>query len=114
MAERTLAVRRQEAENCHRLIEQHVLDFQRPQQEFVVCGFTEGKGSRKHFGALLLGAYRDGRLRYFDQSGTGFSEKELAEAIDRLRPFFTNKPPVQNQSGFGVSSFKVSVLATHG
>jgi bifunctional non-homologous end joining protein LigD len=26
----------------------------RPQQEFVVCGFTEGKGSRKHFGALLL------------------------------------------------------------
>jgi len=27
----------------------------RPQQEFVVCGFTEGKGSRKHFGALLLG-----------------------------------------------------------
>jgi len=25
-----------------------------PQQEFVVCGFTEGKGSRKHFGALLL------------------------------------------------------------
>src|SRR3982074_1913728 len=28
MAERTLEVRRQEAENCHRLIEQHVLDFQ--------------------------------------------------------------------------------------
>jgi ATP-dependent DNA ligase len=25
----------------------------RPQQEFVVCGFTEGKESRKHFGALL-------------------------------------------------------------
>jgi bifunctional non-homologous end joining protein LigD len=36
----------------------------RQQQEFVVCGFTEGKGSRKHFGALLLGAYRNGRLRY--------------------------------------------------
>src|SRR6266404_94093 len=36
----------------------------RPQQEFVVCGFTEGKGSRlKSFGALLLGGYRDGRLR---------------------------------------------------
>ena len=27
----------------------------RPQQEFVVGGFTEGKGSRKHLGALLLG-----------------------------------------------------------
>jgi bifunctional non-homologous end joining protein LigD len=58
----------------------------RPQQEFVVCGFTEGKGSRKHFGALLLGAYRNGRLRYFGHSGTGFSEKGLKEAIDRLKP----------------------------
>jgi len=43
----------------------------RPQQEFVVCGFTEGKGSRKHFGALLLGGYRNGRLRYFGHSGRG-------------------------------------------
>jgi bifunctional non-homologous end joining protein LigD len=54
----------------------------RPQQEFVVCGFTEGKGSRKHLGALLLGAYRNGRLRYFGHSGTGFSEKGLADTID--------------------------------
>jgi bifunctional non-homologous end joining protein LigD len=68
----------------------------RPQQEFVVCGFTEGKGSRKHFGALLLGAYRNGKLQYFGHSGTGFSEKGLADAIDRLRPFFTDKPPVEN------------------
>jgi ATP-dependent DNA ligase len=51
----------------------------RPQQEFVVCGFTKGKGSRKHLGALLLGAYRNGRLRYFGHSGPGFSEKGLKE-----------------------------------
>jgi bifunctional non-homologous end joining protein LigD len=50
----------------------------------VVCGFSEGKGSRKHFGALILGAYRNGRLRYFGHSG--FSEKGLREAIDRLNP----------------------------
>jgi bifunctional non-homologous end joining protein LigD len=69
----------------------------RPQQEFVVCGFTEGKGSRgKHFGALLLGAYRNGKLRYFGHSGTGFSEKGLAEAVRRLRPFFTNTATVEN------------------
>jgi bifunctional non-homologous end joining protein LigD len=68
----------------------------RPQQEFVVCGFTEGKGSREHFGALLLGAYRNGRLLYFGHSGTGFSEKGLRDAIDRLRPFFTDKPTVEN------------------
>jgi bifunctional non-homologous end joining protein LigD len=68
----------------------------RPRQEFVVCGFTEGKGSRKHFGALLLGAYRNGKLRYFGHSGTGFSEKGLADAIARLKPLFSEKPPVEN------------------
>ena len=49
----------------------------RPQQEFVVGGFTEGKGSRKHLGALLLGAYRNENLHYFGHSGSGFSEKGL-------------------------------------
>jgi bifunctional non-homologous end joining protein LigD len=68
----------------------------RLQQEFVIGGFTEGKGSRKHFGALLLCAYRNGRLRYFGHSGTGFSEKGLKEAIDRLKPLFIDKSPVEN------------------
>jgi bifunctional non-homologous end joining protein LigD len=68
----------------------------RSQQEFVVCGFTEGKGSRKYFRALLLAAYRNGKLRYFGHSGTGFSEKGLRETIERLKPFFTDKPTVEN------------------
>jgi bifunctional non-homologous end joining protein LigD len=68
----------------------------RPQQEFIVCGFTEGKGSRKHFGALLLGAYQNARLRYFGHSGTGFSERGLKETIDRLKPLFIDKSPVEN------------------
>jgi bifunctional non-homologous end joining protein LigD len=48
----------------------------RPQQEFVVGGFTEGKGSRKHFGALLLGAYRNGKLRYFGHSGSALRKRD--------------------------------------
>ena len=40
MAERTLEVRRQEAENCHRLIEQHVLDFQLWIERTQVPGFS--------------------------------------------------------------------------
>ena len=68
----------------------------RLQQEFVVGGFTEGKGSRKHLGALLLGAYRNGRLRYFGNSGSGFTEKGSKEAVDRLKPFFTDKSPFEN------------------
>jgi bifunctional non-homologous end joining protein LigD len=68
----------------------------RPQQEFVVGGFTEGKGSRKHFGALLLGAYRNGKLHYFGHSGSGFTEKGLKEAMGRLKPFCPYKSPFVN------------------
>jgi bifunctional non-homologous end joining protein LigD len=68
----------------------------RPQQEFVIGGFTEGKGSRKHFGALLLGAYRNGRLHYFGHSGSGFSEKALNEILDRLKPLFIIECPFDN------------------
>ncbi|MBV8376050.1 MAG: non-homologous end-joining DNA ligase [Verrucomicrobia bacterium] len=68
----------------------------RPQQEFVVGGFTEGKGSRKHLGALLLGAYRNGKLHYYGHSGSGFSEKGLRDALDRMKPLFTDKSPFEN------------------
>src|SRR5580692_1298859 len=68
----------------------------RPQQEFVVGGFAEGKGSRKHLGALLLGAYRNGQLHYFGHSGSGFSEKGLRDALDRMKPLFTDKSPFEN------------------
>jgi hypothetical protein len=37
----------------------------RLQQEFVVGGFTQGKRNPQRLGALLLGAYRNGRLHYF-------------------------------------------------
>jgi bifunctional non-homologous end joining protein LigD len=68
----------------------------RPQQEFVVGGFAEGKGSRTHLGALLLGAYRNGRLHYYGHSGSGFSEKGLRDALDRMKPLFTDKSPFEN------------------
>jgi bifunctional non-homologous end joining protein LigD len=61
----------------------------RLEQEFVVCGFTEGKGSRqKHFGALLLGAYCDGELRYSGHSGSGFGEHSRS-AVARGDRFFS-------------------------
>ena len=68
----------------------------RLQQEFVVGGFTEGKGSRKRLGALLLGAYRNDKLHYFGHSGTGFSEKGIDDALRRMKPLFTAKPPFVN------------------
>jgi bifunctional non-homologous end joining protein LigD len=62
----------------------------------VVGGFTEGKGSRQRLGALLLGAYRDGKLHYFGHSGSGFSENGIDEALRRMKPLFTDKSPFEN------------------
>jgi len=47
------------------------------EQEFVIGGYTEPRGSRTGFGALLLGYYEDGKLRYAGKVGTGFSRETL-------------------------------------
>jgi bifunctional non-homologous end joining protein LigD len=41
----------------------------RMQQEAVIGGITEPAGSRKHFGALMLGVYDQGKLRYAGHTG---------------------------------------------
>jgi len=46
-------------------------------QEFVIGGFTEPAGSRRGFGALLVGYYEGVRLRYAGKVGTGYSEATL-------------------------------------
>ena len=46
-------------------------------QEMVVGGFTDPQGSREGFGALLLGYYDDGKLRYSGKVGTGFDDEIL-------------------------------------
>jgi bifunctional non-homologous end joining protein LigD len=67
----------------------------RLQQEFVVGGFTAPKGSRKHLGAVVLGAYTNGKLRH-GYAGSRFSEKGLKDAVDRMRPLFIDKCPFVN------------------
>jgi DNA ligase D-like protein (predicted ligase) len=46
-------------------------------QEFVIGGFTEPEGRRRGFGALLLGYYEDGALRFAGKVGTGFDDSFL-------------------------------------
>ncbi|MEW2218444.1 non-homologous end-joining DNA ligase [Streptomyces sp. NPDC006990] len=56
-------------------------------QEFVVGGFTEPAGTREGFGALLLGHYENGALRYAGKAGTGYDRGtllSLRRALDRL------------------------------
>jgi bifunctional non-homologous end joining protein LigD len=56
-------------------------------QEFVVVGFTEPRGTRDGFGALLLGVHKGKRLEYAGKVGTGFSDallKNTRRELDRL------------------------------
>jgi bifunctional non-homologous end joining protein LigD len=63
------------------------------EQELVIGGFTPPQGSRKRFGALLVGYYEDGELRYAGKVGTGFSERALADLGDRLEALEIPQPP---------------------
>jgi bifunctional non-homologous end joining protein LigD len=61
------------------------------EEEFVICGYTKPAGARRHFGALLLGAYRDKKLHYVGKVGTGFNESTLAALYKRFRPLARSK-----------------------
>lgn len=56
------------------------------EDEFVIVGYTAPEGSRKYFGALLLGAHARGRLHYVGKVGTGFDTRTLAALYEQFRP----------------------------
>jgi bifunctional non-homologous end joining protein LigD len=86
-------------------------------QEFVIVGYTDPKGARSAFGALLLGLHdRDsGELRYAGKVGTGFNEATLKSILAQLKPLQVKNAAVVNPpSGFeakGVHWLKPNLLA---
>jgi bifunctional non-homologous end joining protein LigD len=63
-------------------------------QEFVIGGFTAGTGRRKDsLGALLVGYYEDGELRYAGKVGTGYSDADLEMLGKLLRPRIRKRSP---------------------
>jgi DNA ligase D-like protein (predicted ligase) len=72
----------------------------RQEQEFVIVGYSDPRGSRIGFGALLLGFYRNGKLRYAGKVGTGFDHvtlqslaRKLAQLEMPANPFDDNDVP---------------------
>jgi bifunctional non-homologous end joining protein LigD len=65
-------------------------------EALVVGGYTEPRGSRSGFGALLLGLpTAGGRLRYAGHVGGGFSDKELVRVMRLLRARETGERPFE-------------------
>jgi bifunctional non-homologous end joining protein LigD len=61
--------------------------------EFVVGGYTRGKGSRARLGALLVGSWDGGKLRYVSHVGSGFDARSVEDARRRLEPLHRRTCP---------------------
>jgi len=65
----------------------------RPEQELVVGGWVKGTGKAVELGALLVGVYEDGALRYAGKIGAGFTNTNRAELLAAVAPLATDEPP---------------------
>jgi bifunctional non-homologous end joining protein LigD len=84
----------------------------RQEDEFIIAGYTAPAGSRKYFGALLLGAYDKDKLCYVGKVGTGFDQKTLAALYQKFQPFVRSKPAlVDPPSEKGVSFLAPRLIA---
>ncbi|RYJ63344.1 DNA ligase D [Pseudomonas songnenensis] len=64
-------------------------------QEFIIVGYTQPKGTRTGFGALLLGLHDEkGKLLYAGKVGTGFNQATLKSLHTQLKKLETDKSPL--------------------
>jgi bifunctional non-homologous end joining protein LigD len=68
---------------------------------FVIGGYTQPAGERKHMGALLIGVNENGKLRFAGRVGTGFSEKLLKTLLLELNKIAVKSCPFFNPPATG-------------
>lgn len=87
-------------------------------QEFVIGGWTEPRGSRAEFGALLLGVYDGKELVYAGHVGTGFDTKLLhtisaqIHKIERASSPFAALPKTNTKAHFVTPSLVAEISFT--
>jgi bifunctional non-homologous end joining protein LigD len=69
------------------------------EQEFVIGGYTDPKGSRVGFGALLVGYNESGKLAYAGKVGTGYDTNTLEILHAKLRKLETRSSPFASDGG---------------
>jgi bifunctional non-homologous end joining protein LigD len=66
--------------------------------EAIIVGFTKPRNSRKYFGALVLGQYRNNdELIFVGHTGTGFSHVTLKDLYLKMKPLITSKSPFKTK-----------------
>jgi bifunctional non-homologous end joining protein LigD len=85
-------------------------------QEFVIGGFTHPTKGGDGIGAVLLGYYQNGHLRYAGRSGTGFTQKSARalrkqlEALQQKAPPFHAIPTAARKDAFWVKPTLVAEI----
>jgi bifunctional non-homologous end joining protein LigD len=80
------------------------------QQEFVIGGYSQPRGTRSHFGALVVGYYEKKKLRFAAKVGTGFDQKLLKSLHQQFQELtrkdcpFVNLPEKAGQFGRGLTA----------
>lgn len=69
------------------------------EQELVIGGFTDPQGSRRGFGALLVGYHEGGKLRYAGKVGTGYDDSTLVELRELMAGLEREDPPFAPEKG---------------
>jgi bifunctional non-homologous end joining protein LigD len=59
------------------------------QQDFVICGYILGE--REPFGALVLGYFKDKKLMYAGNVGSGFTQQSLKAVGEKIKALLTKK-----------------------
>jgi bifunctional non-homologous end joining protein LigD len=65
----------------------------RPEQEFVVGGWTPGSGNARDLGAMAIGVYEGDKLRFVGKVGSGFTGAIRQDLLKRLKPLVQDDPP---------------------
>jgi bifunctional non-homologous end joining protein LigD len=62
-------------------------------QEVVIAGYTEPRGARPLFGALVVGLYRNSELHYVGHVGGGFDHRNLEQVYGLMQSLKTDHTP---------------------
>jgi bifunctional non-homologous end joining protein LigD len=64
----------------------------RPEQELVVGGWTPGEGNARDLGAVAVGVYEDGKLRFAGKVGSGFNAATRKRLLAEMAPLVSDAP----------------------
>ena len=82
------------------------------EQEFVIGGYTPPEGSRKHFGALLIGFYAGKKLTFCGKVGTGFDTNRLKSLYGQFQKIRRKGCPFANLPEPRGSRYSITMTAT--